>query len=442
VPIRGLIWVAYFLASLPFCFLRPFYGILLWTVIAFMNPQWYTWSAGEWLPWAQLAAIPTLLGAAVFVRNWGRIASRETFLILMLWIWFTITSFASSHNPVFIHHSADTWYQWQFVSKIIVMALIAIPVVHDFARLRILVITIACCFGFLILKSFPFIILTGGQFRLYGPSYSMIADNNDLGLALNMTLPLFFFLAQTETGWLKRLFGVLFVIDIPCIFFTYSRGALVGLIILLFLLFLRIKQRLLLIPVIVIGVAVAFLFAPPAWRHRMDPTRPDAVDGSAQARLVAWRYAWELASDHPVTGGGFQTFTRQLFANYGVQSLYVHGPHSIYFEVLAEHGFVGLALYLILVGSCFLTGRDVLVMARSLQDPMLANYAHMLRFSLIGFLVSGIFLGRAYFDYYFSIVVCLVILKKIATEEWINSEDSEEELLLTGELADINGAVV
>ena len=32
---------------------------------------------------------------------------------------------------------------------------------------------------------------------------------------------------------------------------------------------------------------------------------------------------------------------------------------------------------------------------------------------MLGFLIVGAFLGRAYFDYYFTIVACAVILKKV-----------------------------
>ena len=41
----------------------------------------------------------------------------------------------------------------------------------------------------------------------------------------------------------------------------------------------------------------------------------------------------------------------------------------------------------------------------------------MLKFSLVGFMVTGAFLGRAYFDYYFGIVVCVAILKRLCQFE-------------------------
>jgi hypothetical protein len=55
----------------------------------------------------------------------------------------------------------------------------------------------------------------------------------------------------------------------------------------------------------------------------------------------------------------------------------------------------------------------------------------MLRFSLLGFLASGIFLGRAYFDYFFSVIACVIILKALtlerALQELEETEDAGEE---------------
>lgn len=426
MPLRGLLLEAFFIGSLPFCFLRPFYGVILWIVVAFLNPQAYTWSGFDAFPWAVAVAIPTLAGTLVFNRDLGRLATREIFLIGILWVWFTITTVISTSTPIFIHHAADTWYHWNLVSKILLMTVVMVPVVNSFEKLRTLMITIAGCFGVYVLKTVPFIIMTGGGERLYGPPRSMIADNNDFGLALNMTAPLFYFLARTESKpWLKRLFGFLFVAAIPAVFFTYSRGALLGLIVVVGMIFLQSKRRFMLIPVIVLGVILAVVFAPEGWRNRMDPTRPDAVDASARSRLNAWAYARALAADYPIAGGGFATFTPELFERYAPQVNDIHGPHSVYFQILAEHGYVGLALYLTLIISCFLLAHRIVRQARDADDETIAIYAKMLRLSLVGFLTSGFFLGRAYFDYYFAIVGCLVILQNVAKDRW--AEDPEED---------------
>ncbi len=82
----------------------------------------------------------------------------------------------------------------------------------------------------------------------------------------------------------------------------------------------------------------------------------------------------------------------------------------MYFQVLAEHGYAGLALYITLILSCFATAQGVKRAAKGRHDQVLAHYGSMFQISLVGFLVSGIFLGRAYFDYYFTIVACIAVL--------------------------------
>lgn len=431
---RGVLLLIYFAGSIPVCFVRPFYGVLLWTVVAFVNPQWYAWGVSGDLAWAQVVAIPTLLGLAVFCGEWNRLGSREIVLTLVLWIWFTTTSVVSANTPVFEMNSADTWAHWQLVSKILLMTAAAAIIVNSFERLRIFLITIACCFGVFLAKALPFMVLTAGTDRLYGPPNSMIADNNDFGLALNMTLPIFFFLAQTETRrWMKCVWWIFFVIAIPGVFLTYSRGALLGLVCVIGFLFLQFRRRFLLIPVLLMGVMIAVLFTPQSWRDRMNPTGPNAVDASARSRLNAWTYCWRLASDYPVFGGGFDTFTQDLFDKYAPNPRDVHGPHSVYFGVLAEQGFPGLGLYLLLVGSCFASTHWIRKHAKYYDDDLAAKYALMLRLSLVGFLVSGAFLGRAYFDYFFTIVACIAVLTRVCRNKWEAQEVGDEALADEGE---------
>jgi putative inorganic carbon (hco3(-)) transporter len=427
MPLRGLVLLIYFIGSLPVCFFQPFYGIVLWTVVAFLNPQSFTWGAAEAFPWALAVAIPTLSGYLLFGHGLATVLSRKLTILGVLWGWFTITSIASSQSSLFNHHASLTWERWVFVSKILLMVVFTVAIVDSFKRLRILVLTIAGCFGFFVAKSLPFLVLSGGAYRLYGPERSMIADNNDFGLALNMTLPLFFFLAQAEVRpWLKWLFGALFLGTIPAIFFTYSRGAMVGLAAVLLLMFLQLRQRFVLIPVIALGAAIAVLFAPEGWKQRMDPTSDSVVDKSAQARLNAWAFSWNLAMESPVTGGGFATFTPELFQRYAPNAKDIHGPHSVYFQILAEHGFVGLALYLSLLAQSLLNAYRLVREARVYGDRDVILYANMFRFSLVGFATSGVFLGRAYFDYTFTIIACLVILDIVVRREW-SAEMVEEE---------------
>ena len=125
-------------------------------------------------------------------------------------------------------------------------------------------------------------------------------------------------------------------------------------------------------------------------------------------RLNAWWMAWNLARDR-FLGGGFEVITPELFARYAPNPLDLHAAHSIYFQILGEHGFVGLALFLLL---WFLTWRRaglVLRAAKGNQELVWAGrLAAMIQVSLVGYFVGGAFLSLAYFDLPYDLMVLVV----------------------------------
>jgi probable O-glycosylation ligase (exosortase A-associated) len=426
--IRDIIVLGAVGVSLPVCFARPFFGVIMWTIFAFVNPHQFAWGVASQSSLALAIAVATIAGGVIFGMKWRALICREVVLLGVLWVWFTLTTLNSAHTPLFAPNAENTWLHWTTVSKILLMTVLTVAVVNTWNRLRWLALSIAGAFGFLVLKSVPFMVLSGGAFRLYGPPHSMVADNNDLGLALNMTIPFFLFLARTETNTrLKWILGFTFMASIPAIFFTYSRGAFLGLVAVFLCMLVQAKQKAVLIPVLVAVVTFGAVVAPQAWRNRISSSDPNALDASARSRINAWTYSWRLVNDYPLMGGGFDTFTPELFARYAPNPADVRGPHSIYFGVLAEHGFFGLFLYLALIVSCLLSLRGMAKRARWEADLVTASYALMLEFSLVGFLVSGAFLGRAYFDYFFTIVACVAVLRQLPKEPPEEAVEAEEQ---------------
>ena len=92
--------------------------------------------------------------------------------------------------------------------------------------------------------------------------------------------------------------------------------------------------------------------------------------------------------------------------------------HSIYFEVVAEHGFIGIALFLLLAWFTWNTGSRIRKQAgRSKETIWYRDLASMLQVSLMGYAVSGAFLGLAYFDLYYNLIAMMVICKVLLTEQ-------------------------
>jgi O-antigen ligase len=78
----------------------------------------------------------------------------------------------------------------------------------------------------------------------------------------------------------------------------------------------------------------------------------------------------------------------------------VYVAHSIYFQILGEHGFVGLALYLGLGLATWLSARSIA--RRAMLHDDLASWmpllARMVQVSLVGFAAGGTFLSLGYLD--------------------------------------------
>jgi probable O-glycosylation ligase (exosortase A-associated) len=413
-------------ASLPVCFFQPFFGVLMWMWIAYFNPHRFMFSYMYNFPIAMAVAVPTVAGL-FFTRKINRpIFVRENIWLLVLWAWFGLVYVNAVHEPFFAGHIAISQLELIRISKILLMTFVIIAVTTSEKRLKWVFLVTAFSFGVLALKGALFGLATGGGDRVFGPPESFIADNNSFGLALNMSLPSFYLLGRVEKNKiLRRALNLAFGCSIFCIILTYSRGGLLGLVAVLSLLAWRSKYRVVgLLLVATVALAVVS-FAPPQWTARMNTLRQEGVDGSAQQRLVSWGTTWNFVQDYPLMGGSFYVLPDvPIFQKYKTGDLpggfESSGPHSIYFQVLGEQGFAGFAIYFGLLISCLVS--LVSLRRHTIRVPQLqwmSVYADIITVSLIGFLVSGAFLGFADFDLYYQMVACVCVLKILYIREMV-----------------------
>jgi putative inorganic carbon (hco3(-)) transporter len=418
---RDVLVIGIILLSIPLCFLRPYFGALMWVWVAYFNPHRFTYGFAYHAPVSTLVALPTIAGI-VFGRKINRgIFVRETLLLLLFWAWMIISYIHATRVELFSDHIDDALAHLVIVSKVLLMTFILILVVNSKEKLKILFIVTALCLGALAIKGTLFGARTEGSFRVWGPPDSFLYDNNDLGLALNMTLPMMYYLTRVVVSrYLRIILWVCFASGATVVLLTYSRGALLGLVVVMGTLVLRSKQKILGIAALVLLGMLVLAFAPPAWMDRMGAFAHGEVDQSAQGRLNAWQFAWVFASAYPITGGSFETFTPQLEARFTPQFLFA-GPHSIYFQTLGEQGFVGLGIFLTLLGSCFFSlWRIRRRVGGHPSFTWVTEYSKMLETCLLAYLVSGAFLPRAYFDLWFQLAASTALLKILYERERFN----------------------
>ncbi len=107
-----------------------------------------------------------------------------------------------------------------------------------------------------------------------------------------------------------------------------------------------------------------------------------------------------------------------MFKRYAPDPWDVHDSHSVYFQMLGHHGFVGLALFLLLGLMTWRTASWVIKHGRrSPEHRWAADLAAMVQVSLVGYATAGAFLGVAYFDLYYALITVVVLTKIVLMSE-------------------------
>ena len=425
---RDLLVVAIVLASLPLAITRPFVGVVVFSWLGFMSPHRLGWGFAASLELSMFVAAATLVGLVLSNDRRPIPPVRETYLLVAFWVQTVLSSFMA-------YNQTDVWQDFSRLSKILLMVFVTVMVSQSRDRLRILLIVASLSLGFYGLKGGLWVLVTGGeQGYVLGPDGSFIGDNNGLALALDMTLPILFFLALEETGRLRMLFAVTGVLTLLTLPFTYSRGGFLGLVIVLAMSLARTRWRWALMPAGVASALIAISFLPMRWLDRMGTIATYTEDGSAMSRLNAWRVGWGLAMDNPLVGGGFQVFpNREIWFKYVPEwdvRTTAFSAHSIYFQVLGEHGFLGLGLFIGVLVSALLSLRAVRRRARRLPNgdgAWLANCAYTVQTSILAFMVAGAFYNLAYFDLIYFLIGVTIILKRLLADRLAVTQTAEPE---------------
>jgi probable O-glycosylation ligase (exosortase A-associated) len=408
---RDILVTAIVFGILPMVFSRPHVGLYLFSWLSYMNPHRLAWGFAVNMPFAYIVAITTVISIFTSKEPKHMPWTREMTVLLMYVLWMAVTTY-------FAFFSNLAWDQLQKVIKIQIMIFLTPLVINNRQRLHGLVWVIALSLGFYGVKGGIFTILKGGAYHVMGPTGSFIGGNNEIALALLMTIPLMRYLQLQETRkWLHQGLGAAMVLTIVSAIGSQSRGALVGAAVMGSIFWMKSRNKFFTGVMLVAAIGIVAMVMPQQWYDRISTIKTYEQDQSAQGRINAWWMAWNVAKARP-TGGGFEMFQYRTFEAYAPDPGNVHDVHSVYFEVLGEHGFIGLGLWLLLAILTWKTGSWVIKQAK--RDPdkkWAADLAAMGQVSMVGFFVAGAFLGLSNFDLYYHLLIIIVLTKVIILKE-------------------------
>jgi len=410
---RDFLIVMIVLGSVPLIIVRPQIGILMWFWLSLMNPHKLAWGYAQEFRVALVAGVATLLAWLISQDPKMPPRSSIVYTLAAFTLWVSLAAVFAIHPEIAIP-------KWQEIIKILLMTFVTMCIVQSRERIQQLAWVIAVSIGIYGVKGGLFTIMTGGKYRVWGPDDTFIADNNSLALALIVILPLLQYLRTTVTNrWVNLgLLGSM-ALTIVSILGSYSRGALVGLGVMLSMLLLKSRQRVVTVVVTVGVFGTALYMLPAQWHERMNTIEEYDQDASAAGRFEAWTFAFKLATDHPFLGGGQLIGTDdQLFRHYIPTAEASRAAHSIYFEVLGETGFVGLGLFLLLLLVTFRAGSKIIKTTRHRPDLAWArSLAAMLQVGMVGYATAGAFLSLGFFDLYYALVALMTATQVVVRRE-------------------------
>jgi probable O-glycosylation ligase (exosortase A-associated) len=331
--------------------INPFCGPFVYYLYAILRPQ-FLWGWSEFLglqmneiPWSLCVAVPSIIAALLGMhsgRNDPDHPHRLTganFTMLLFAIWISIT-FVTAQN----HEAAWPWYV--DCLKIYVMYFVSWYIIRTIKQVWVLFLMIALTLSY-IAYEVNFLYVFNNYLFIYHRGYGGM-DNNGAGLMLAMGVPICWFCFEGLQKWWRWAFVAFIPPLIHAVLMTYSRGAMLSLIVAVPFVLLRSRQKLrLTIALAALCVVALPIIAGPQIRARFMSIEESDIDASANSRRDSWNAAWRIAKDFPIFGVGVRN--SNLFSHQYGADIEGRTIHSQYLQVLADNGFIGLGLYLMVL---------------------------------------------------------------------------------------------
>jgi probable O-glycosylation ligase (exosortase A-associated) len=409
---------------------RPWVGVMLWTWISVMNPHRYCWGFAVTAPVAAVAAGFTLLGLSMTHERRNPFLAAPMGWLAAFAVWMTISWVLGygmqSGDPLVWERDYDMWKR---VMKTFLMIFVTVALLRNRHHILAFIAVAVLSLGILGAKGGIFTLLTGGNYRVWGPPGSFIYDNNEFALALIVTIPLLHFLQlQVNKRWMRHALGLGMLLCAAAALGSHSRGALLALGAMGAVMWWRSRRKGAITLAIIAVVAIVLPTMPDEWWERMGTISAYEEDASAMGRFRGWKVALAIALHH-VTGAGMVYLHPVIFAMWDSEQGSVIAAHSIYFQILGNHGFIGLFLYLMMGVTTYNCARWLRRHARGIAEAQwAADLGSMVQVGMAGFAVGGALLSLAYVDLPFNMMVMVVLARHwVQTRGW--ESDPREDFL-------------
>lgn len=280
--------------------------------------------------------------------------------------------------------------------------------------------------------------------RAQGP----IGDPNRYAQILIVLLPLAYFRFFDEKKWLLKLLAAGSAgLILSGILLTYSRGAFLAICIIMLLMTVMRYIRPYQLLFSAVGVIALILIASPGYLNRIgsiggvqglfSSEKAVETDAVIMGRTTEMLAALMVFLDHPIVGVGPGQYVKFYALDYQDNPAYAlrkldkgRRAHSLYIELAAETGILGIGTFLLIV--IFTLYQLWQVRKKWLNvNREYANYAAAFLLSLVGYLSTAVFLSLAFQRFYWVLVALAGSTIQILSSQ--EPEERAEQKDFTGE---------
>lgn len=308
---------------------------------------------------------------------------------------------------------------WQDFSstfiRCVIIFIVIINVVRTETRLKgllLLAIASAVWLSGEAINDYRLGLMTIEGYRVAGRGAGIFGNTNDMALHVVTILPISVaLLLGSRSLFRKLLYGICAALMIAAIVLSYSRGAFIGLVVVLLFFVLKIGRRHRLELVLgVFGIAVVMvLLAPSGYGGRLLSIFVPSLDpgGSSDSRRGELFRSLNVALHHPLLGIGMGNYQPEM----SFRGLVTHNSYT---QVAAEMGTTALVIYLTFIVAPL---RKLGQIAReTFAARSNSNFYYLsvgLQASLLAYMVSSFFLSVAYLWYVYYLIGFAVCLRRL-----------------------------
>lgn len=405
----------------------PVGGMWFYSWVTLFRPQDFTWlPLPNLVPIAFAIMVFSLLSGAVRGKLSFRWNTGSIHLCSILFVCFLSYCFSSTREA--------SWEKLVQVFKIILPSLLICNSISKEKDFRIIVMTYAFSVGIWAIQSALHGLAGGRAVENMGIGGQM-SERNDFAVGVVMTWPLWYYFGLLSE---KKLFkwgffcGSFFVG--LCVIISNSRGAMLGLAVVLFLNFMRKgtnRIRNLLLFLFLAPIVLALMPDYAFKRLQTIEMGTEQTDESAQSRMILMKAGLQGAMDNPLFGVGTGCWGLHYHNYVEKRGDGAYEPHSIWIKMAAELGFVGLGTYLFMLGNIIMKLRRIQKMGLRENNMKRYHYAGMLQLALIGYCTAGSFINQVYYEYMFLLIAASGAFIHLCRSGEFETDSSSENALYT-----------